>query len=69
MCFGPELDFGYSLERFIEAVLTCADNLYVVSKNKNKAKTFSTEIIVFASGKDHSILYIGGFIEYPHIIF
>ena len=21
LCFGPELDFGYSLERFIEAVL------------------------------------------------
>ena len=26
-CFGPGLDFGYSLERFIEVVLTCTHNL------------------------------------------
>ena len=27
ICFGPGLDFGYSLERFIEVVLTCTHNL------------------------------------------
>ena len=27
ICFGPRLDFGYSLERFIEVVLTCTYNL------------------------------------------
>ena len=27
ICFGPGLDFGYSLERFIEVVLMCTHNL------------------------------------------
>ena len=27
ICFGPGLDFGYSLGRFIEVVLTCTHNL------------------------------------------
>ena len=44
MCFGPGLDFGYSLEWFIEAVLTCARNLYGLSKNKNKTKTFQQKL-------------------------
>ena len=47
MCFGPGLDFGYTLERFIEAVLTCAHNLYVLSKNKNKTKTFQQKLSFF----------------------
>ena len=34
MCFDPGLDFGYSLERFIEAVLTCDHNIYVKFEQK-----------------------------------
>ena len=32
ICFGPGLDFGYSLERFIEVFLTRTHNLFFEQK-------------------------------------
>ena len=57
MCFGPGLDSWYSLERFIEAVLTCTHHL-CFEPNQEQDQNFSTEFIIFAAGLDRSILYI-----------